>query len=76
MKNNFKDLEPEIKLPDNIKREMLSNLETTKTIFRIIDLFLVKAGQTFSSSLSPSTESISELLEGELFDVDAEELDQ
>lgn len=73
MKNNFEDLDPEIMLPDNIKREMLSNLETTKTIFRIIDLFLVKAGQTFSSSISPSTESISELLEGGLINNDPEE---
>ncbi len=68
MDNNFKDLEPEVYVPDRIKREILGNLGTTKTILEVIDLFVIKAGQTFSTSFSPSTQSIKELLEGDFFD--------
>lgn len=50
--NPFKQIEPEDKLPPETKGETLSNIFSLKLVLDLIDLFVVKAGATFGTSIS------------------------
>lgn len=51
MFDNFKEIEPDDLLPAHIKQATLSNIDTSKLIYSLVDLFLVKAGATMGASL-------------------------
>lgn len=53
-KNVFQEIESDEVLPPQVKKETLGTLFSMKMIADFIDLFVVKAGATFSNSLGGS----------------------
>ena len=55
--NAFKNIESNENIPDSVKKEMLSNLDTIKLVADFVDLFFIKGGNVIGKSLaSGSTE--------------------
>ncbi len=52
MADNFKKIEPEAELPERVKWETLSNLDVSRLILDIVDLFFIKPGNAMTDSLS------------------------
>jgi len=52
MTDNFKEIESKAELPERVKRETLSNLDVSRLILDIVDLFFIKPGNAIADSLS------------------------
>ena len=55
--NNFKHIEPEHELPEHVKKETLSNLDTLRLVLDVVDLFCLKANSVWVRSLSSDQET-------------------
>ncbi len=53
--NAFEQIESNENIPDHVKAEMLSSLDTFKLIADVVDLFFVKSGQATAQLLSSQT---------------------
>lgn len=56
MSNVFKEIEGDDRLPEEVKKQTLSNLHNLRLIMEVVDLFVVKAAATFTSSLGEQTD--------------------
>ena len=52
-KNVFQQLEDDQKIPPKVKQELMSNLESTKLVGELIDLFMIKSATAIAQVLSP-----------------------